>query len=249
MLMAGKKRIIILGVINVVLYVGFVTLDILGAKGVSVTDISPSNEMKYATIVSCLLITIFSYFLGKRNSVSAERLRAAHVQSIVFGITLVADFFLLFTDYFVIGVIVFLFAHSVALYRYNPGWVPFLASISGALCIASLVIMGFYHSDKELLYFALLCSAYAVLIIGVFVSTFHTEQPRINTLLSRIGMILFIGCDINVFLSNFLHASSVFFGPALILMWVFYLPAQTLLALSVVSFSKDKLSGSPKPGT
>ena len=249
MLMAGKKRIIVFVVINVVLYVGFVALDILGAKGLTVADISPSNEMKYATIVSCLLITVFSYFLGKRNGVSSERLRAAHIQSIIFGITMVADFFLLFTDYFVIGVIVFLFAHSTALYRYKPSWVPFLASISGALCVASLVIMGFYHSDKEILYFALLCSAYAVLIIGALVSTFHAEQPRINTMMSRLGMILFIGCDINVFFSNLLPASSAFFGPTLILMWVFYLPAQTLLALSVVSFSKDKLSSSGKSST
>ena len=242
MSMAAKKRIIVLVIINAVLYIGFVVFDILGAMKILVLDPSPSNEMKYATIISCLLITLFSFFAGRKIGVSFERQRAARIQSIVFAITLGADFFLLFTGYFVAGVIVFLFAHAMALYRYKPNWLLPLAIVSMVLCATALIMVS-VTSKMDILFFPLLCGAYAVLIIGVLVSTFHSEQPHINTLLSRSGLILFLGCDINVFFSNILSTGTTFYAISLVLMWVFYLPAQTMLALSVVSFQNETTQG------
>jgi hypothetical protein len=221
-------------IINAALYACFVTLDILSAADVPIPDPSPSNIMKYATIISCLLIALFAAARNKRNADFAPR--AARVQSVVFAITLVADFFLLFTDHFIVGLLVFLLAHLTALFRYKPCWVPVFAAIAGALCLAALMAGRSYHSVYQLLHFILFCIAYTVMIVGVLIATFYAEQPRINTMLSRIGMILFLCCDVNVFLSNFLTTGDFFNEPALVLMWVFYLPAQTMLALSAVSF-------------
>lgn len=176
-------------------------------------------------------------------------LRAARIQTVVFAITLVADFFLLFTDHFVVGLLVFLLAHLTALFRYKPRWVPLFAAAAGALCVAALIVGRSYHSEFQLMRFVLLCAAYAIVILGVLISVFKTSQPRGNTLLSRAGMILFLCCDINVFFSNFLSRGAAYYEPALVLMWVFYLPAQTMLALSAVSFRGVPAVSSAEGGT
>jgi hypothetical protein len=125
--------------------------------------------------------------------------------------------------------------------------VPWFAAAAGALCLAALIVGRSYHSEFQLLRFVLLCIAYGVLIFGVLTATFFAEQPQINTLFSRLGMILFICCDVNVFFSNFLSAGTVYYEPALVLMWVFYLPAQTLLALSAVSYGNDGSTAAVHP--
>jgi hypothetical protein len=257
------KRIGVLVVLNAALYAGFVVFDILSAIDVPIPDPSPSNVMKYATIVSCLLITLFAASANKLhrgtfclcNSAAQTKRpavydytnktspcvmrRAARVQAVVFGITLAADFFLLFTDHFVVGLLVFLLAHLTALFRYKPRWVPWFAAAAGALCLAALIVGRSYHAEFQLLRFVLLCAAYAVVIGGVLAATFFAQQPRINTLFSRLGMILFLCCDVNVFFANFLSAGAAYYEPALVLMWVFYLPAQTLLALSAVAYTNS----------
>jgi hypothetical protein len=232
-----RRLICICAILNAALYAGFVALDLLRAADVPIPDPSPSNAMKYATILSCLLITLFAAAWNKRNADLSSRLRMARIQAVVFGITLAADFFLLFTDHFVAGLLVFLLAHLTALFRYRPRWVPLFAAAAGALCLAAWIVGDSYHSELQLLRFALLCIAYAALIGGVLIAAIVAEQPRINALLSRIGMILFICCDVHVFFANFLTSENAYYEPALVLMWVFYLPAQTMLALSVVPFS------------
>jgi hypothetical protein len=237
------KRILICVIINAALYVCFVALDIADAAGLSVTPALLPDVLKYAAIVSCLMITLFATLSSRAQATLSSRAqardpwqhrRSARIQSVVFAITLVSDFLLLFTDHFAAGLLVFLFAHLTALFRYRPRWVPLFAAAAGALCLAALIARRSSDPAYQALPVILLCAAYAVLIIGVTISTFHAEQPRINTLFSRIGMILFLCCDVNVFLSNLLTAGDAFNDPARILMWVFYLPAQTLLALSAV---------------
>ena len=84
-----------------------------------------------------------------------------------------------------------------------------------------------------------------MLIISVTVSTFHAPQPRLNTLFSRIGMCLFLACDVNVAIFNALPAGLPTHTASIVLMWFFYLPAQTLLALSACKWRRRFPCGAP----
>jgi len=222
----SDKRIIIFVCLNAVLYVFILILDTMNA----VSYISPAqglvcDALKYAAIISCLCICAITY--------SRTRERTPLIQSIIFCVTLGADFFLLFTPYFVPGVFVFIGAHLCALIRYMPRW----ALPAGICALAVFLLVTFLapralHANAELTLFIAVCSAYAVLIISVTVSTFHAPQPRLNTLFSRIGMCLFLACDINVAIFNAMPAGMPAHTASIVLMWLFYLPAQTLLALS-----------------
>jgi len=220
------KRIFLLVCINAALYVFIVILDVMNAFD----SITPSmghfcDAMKYAAIISCLLICVFAY--------SRSRERTPLIQMIVFSVTLGADFFLLFTPYFVAGVFVFIAAHTCALIRYKPRWSPFVGAASASVFILALYLAPrILHSNSEITLFIAVTGAYAVLIISVAISTFFAPQPRVNTLFSRFGMCLFIACDINVLIFNAIPAGATPHTASIFLMWLFYLPAQTLLALS-----------------
>lgn len=62
--------------------------------------------------------------------------------------------------------------------------------------------------------------------------------PRINSLMISLGMICFVLCDINVGLSLILPASLTR-TLSLDLIWIFYTPALTLLALSGYRYNKS----------
>ena len=207
------KRIFVMVCINAALYVLILITDI--------------DYLKYAAIIACLLICIFG--------LSHPRRRVALIQTVVFGFTLAADFILLFapSPYFATGVFVFFGAHICALIRYRPRWV-----LPACICAAAalLITMAGMKMATE----AAASCAYAILIISVTITTFFAEQPRINKLFSRLGMLLFIACDINVAAFNALLPGGAGHAAAGFLMWAFYLPAQTLLALSATTLATDE---------
>ena len=225
----SDKRIFILVCLNAALYVLIVILDVLKAgSGVTEAQGVASDLLKYAAVVSCLFICIFA--------LSHDRRKVALVQMIVFCFTLGADFFLLFTDLFSVGVLIFIGAHTCALYRYRPGWLLKIGIPAAALfLIIMLFLPKILPADIGLTLVIAASSAYTLMIISVTVSTFHSPQPRQNELFSRIGMLLFICCDINVLFFNAMPIGSGIHTFSIVLMWLFYLPAQTLLALSAAN--------------
>ncbi|MCL1896424.1 MAG: hypothetical protein FWG03_07760 [Clostridiales bacterium] len=229
-------RIFILVCLNAALYALIVVLDIIRAAGSGTQAQGHACDcFKYAAIVSCLLICLFAY--------SQERQRAARVQAVVFCFTLAADFFLLFTPYFTTGVFIFLGAHLSALVRYRPRMALPAGALSAATFTAVMLFLLYgRHLGVESALFAAVSLAYAVLIISVTVSTFHCVQPRMSTIFSRLGMFLFIACDINVMAFNVLPDGNALHTAAIVLMWAFYLPAQTLLALSAALFKEPARS-------
>jgi len=226
------KRILTLLCLNAALYALIVIFDSKKAF----LYISPAlgltcDILKYSAIVSCLLICVFAY--------SRTRARAPLFQSIVFCFTLGADIFLLFTPYFAAGVFVFLGAHLFALLRYRPRWaIPAGIAAAAVFALALLLAPRVLRANTELSLIIAVCGAYAVLIISVTISTFHSPQPRLNTLFSRLGMCLFLACDVNVAIFNILPAGLPAHTASIILMWLFYLPAQSLLALSACHWGK-----------
>jgi len=219
-------RIFALVCLNAALYASILTLDILKVTyGITRTQGHICDVFKYTAIISCLIICIFA--------LSHTRKQTARIQAIVFCFTLGADFCLLFTSSFAIGIGIFLGAHTFALIRYRRGW-----ALPAGICAAALffVVIGVFprvmHADTGLALTFAVSIAYAVLIITVAISTFFAEQPCENAIFSRLGMILFLACDINVAVFNTLPSGHALYTASVILMWAFYLPAQTLLALS-----------------
>jgi len=226
--------------LNLALYVLFVALDLRGLTGAgpgplyqnAALAVSAPGLLKYVGIVSCLLIAL-------RARRDPWRARDGDLQAAVLAITLIPDFLLLFTDFFAAGVIVFFAAHLTALYRYRPRWFP--AGLVIALCAIFLYAFPSLAPEAAASAFyplrgapplLMLVIGYALLILMVTVGAFHASQPRINNLFSKLGMCLFIGCDIHVALLNGLPASAPYHAVAGVVIWIFYLPAQTLLALS-----------------
>jgi len=222
----SDTRVFILVCVNAALYAFIVILDTMNAFD-SITSLQGHicDVLKYTAIISCLLICAFAY--------SRTRERTPLIQMIVFCVTLGADLFLLFTPYFVAGVFVFIGAHACALIRYKPKWTPFVGAASAAVFLLALYFAPkLLHAGAEITLFIAVTGAYAVFIISVTISTFFAPQQRTNTILSRLGMCLFVACDINVLIFNAMIPGAAPHTASVVLMWLFYLPAQTLLALS-----------------
>jgi hypothetical protein len=83
---------------------------------------------------------------------------------------------------------------------------------------------------------------YAILIIAVTIAAFKRRQAHANNILSRLGMILFLLCDVNVLLWNMRTMAGVTEIPhwTVTIIWMFYLPGQTMLALSAYNFDNKR---------
>ena len=221
----SDKRILALLCLNAGLYAVFLAIDVgaalLGSAGSGCPWLFAADCLKYAGIISCLFICIFA--------LSQERRSVARLQVFVLAFTLAADFFLLFTQYFSAGLVIFLFAHICALVRYRPRFILPACICAGVVSLISGLALSLPAP-------AVIACAYAILIISVTISTFFSEQPKINILFSRLGMCLFIICDINVAIFNSTSPELAVHIASSVLMWAFYLPAQTLLALSATTF-------------
>ncbi|MDR0596439.1 MAG: hypothetical protein LBG50_02750, partial [Clostridiales Family XIII bacterium] len=144
---------------------------------------------------------------------------------------------------------IFCVAHAIAIHRYGGGkvmWVVLACAGVGHTPAARFLrseipALGSQNGD----YYDILLDLvvlYAALIITATVTAFVRKQARVNNLLSRLGMVLFVLCDINVFLWNSREMGALTDIPAwtYMLMWAFYLPAQTMLALSALDFGRGQ---------
>ena len=86
-------------------------------------------------------------------------------------------------------------------------------------------------------------AAYLVLILAVSLYAWRTTAEigrssaryipgRLERHVWRLGIMLFLACDLNVLFFNVLPAGHVLVRAASVLMWFFYLPSQLLLALA-----------------
>ncbi len=74
---------------------------------------------------------------------------------------------------------------------------------------------------------------YVELCHSLFNAVNTLDSNRIDALEQFVqSYLVFLGCDLNVLFYNVLPVTSAFHITAIVLMWLFYLPAQTLLALS-----------------
>jgi hypothetical protein len=180
------------------------------------------GTVKYAGLIVCAVIALVVWRMTPRK-------RDGRLQVVTFCFTVIADYFLLFTDDFAIGVIIFWGAHLSALVRYRRQWLQIGIALTGVGAVIC-TIMALTGRSIAVLYTA--CIVYAVLILSVTVAAFLYKQPKAANICSRLGMVLFLCCDINVAIFNTATPDTPLYNTSAPLMWLFYLPAQILLSLS-----------------
>ncbi len=200
------------------LYVSFLTLDLaLPGSGWDV-------PLKYLSILLCFLFVL-------RAGAGSDRA----LMGTALGFTLLADLFLLVLNRrYPAGVAAFCVVQLLYLTRIlraRPKALPLRLALRGLVTWAALTAVWLLSAWEpltclSLFYFAqLACNAGDALTLG----------PRYRRF--ALGLALFIGCDLCVGLQNLSPWLSGI--PAVLLafsrvgMWLFYLPSQVLLALSV----------------
>ena len=196
----------------IILYAAFLSLDIF-----SLPRSIESRHFKYASIVLCFILAALLY------QQSADKRDSRYVV-LALTFTMLADIFLLFTNYKIIGIFFFCLMQLTYLKRYN------IRFFYAGICFAGIAILVHLFLPIGPLY--VIAGLYAILIVSCFLATFRTKLPKFNLYCVRMGMLLFILCDINVALYNQASASSNYYRFVTVAMWLFYLPAQFLLAMS-----------------
>lgn len=208
-----------------ILYFTFLALDWSNTGGMT------SNVMKYAAILSCLIYTLYL-------SVKTKKKTTAILACALF-FTAISDSILLFTDYFIAGIIFFIIVQSFHFYRIalikQLTVQQFIKRIVLRVLIAVLFSVFFFLQDN----FLLVGSIYAANLAGNFVEAVsgYKKYRTTSFALLSIGFFLFILCDINVLLYNLPEYSNAF---SAIVIWFFYLPSQILLLLSETVRFDDK---------
>jgi hypothetical protein len=237
-------------VIQTVLYVTFLTLDLIGGS------ITLSSQVKFSMIILC-----FCYVLFRGKGVD---------KSIFFCLgtalffTVISDLFILILDYYLYGVLTFILVQLLYAARLllvdsradnrNRG------SSAMRFFINRIIILVFITFT-----ICLILQQFGVVLDSLLVvSTFYFVNILTNTIMAvktafkrphdrslglfAVGMILFLVCDINVGLFNISgfvampeSAYDVLYPIISVLMWTFYAPSQVFIALSVYGLrKKDK---------
>lgn len=200
------------------LYIAFLWLDLFHPS--SWWDI----PLKYLSILLCFC---FAAFTGRG--------RDGRLMKLALGFTLLADLFLLVLDrWYLAGVACFCVVqllHLIRIAGMRPKRLPLRLALRGALAAAALV----------------LAAALGALDPLTALSLFYFTQLAVNALESltlghafrgfSVGLFLFLCCDLCVGLQNLSAWFPAAGGPlvdfARVGMWLFYLPSQVLIALSV----------------
>jgi hypothetical protein len=187
-----------------------------------------TEYLKFAWIVICFFIALIS------------RLRCAGKRDWAFltaglGFTVVADYFLILFNRQTVGIFVFAFAHAAYILRTKS--IRYIW-----LLFAPAVIIAGISGDN--LWLAVTVVYFSLFIINIIAHLrFYkkdTRLPKVNRALALAGVLLFAACDVNVVLYNlhyYIPAALPLREAAYVLLWVFYLPAQFVLAVSALDYA------------
>lgn len=200
------------------LYLAFLGVDLFQpGSGLAV-------PLKYLSILLCFCFVLWT-----------GRGRDGLLMKLALGFTLLADLFLLVLDrWYLLGVACFCVVQLLYLTRIawlRPKKLILRLALRGLVAIVALLIvwrLGALDSltALSLFYFSqLVCNALESLLLGAPFRGF------------ALGLFLFVGCDLCVGLQNLSTWFPTAGGPlvafARIGMWLFYLPSQVLISLSV----------------
>jgi hypothetical protein len=182
------------------------------------------EDPKFIYVVLCFIVALGSYFLCRD-----KRDWAWLAGGMAF--TVGADCFLVLRDAHIPGVSVFCFAHACYMMRaVRWPWkrvVIFFLIIGCAVSV--MVLFGLL---------TVLVGLYAALFIASITANVRYRKSLPNAPLVLTGLVLFALCDIGVLLYNIPRYAGGYAVLARVypFIWLFYLPAQSLLALSAADF-------------
>lgn len=185
------------------------------------------NILKFSFIALCFAVTLLSF---KKSHSKRDWLFLA----VGMLLTLISDYFLVLYDNQPVGTTTFCFVHMAYILRVRSR--KYLWVIIGTL----LLVLPLYFATDYLITTAAL---YFVLFLQDIVAhmVYYRKEslPMINRRLMLAGILLFALCDINVLLFNlprFVSLPDGLSDTAFTLIWVFYMPAQGLLAVSALRY-------------
>jgi len=188
------------------------------------------NDIKFIFIIVCFFIALASYFLSRDKRSWAWLLAGL-------AFTVVADFFLVLHDAHVPGVAIFCFTHVCYAMRAQRGdrehtrrfllFTFTVVSVAAALLLVLDSIIA-------------LAGMYAALFLVNLCLNFKHRRVNRNGTFVFVALVLFALCDVTVMLYNVPRYMGVM--PVLMrlypLIWIFYLPAQAMLAISAINIKE-----------
>lgn len=205
-----------------------------------------SNRIKFISIILCFIISLLGkeYGLGV-NDVFLLRLGLF--------ITIIADLFLLVLDsHFILGVFLFSIVQIIYIIRYDNKNIYLKLKKFTSLLLILIFMYGIINSFIVKIDFLIVIGFYyAITLLTSFIKSIkackYKIYPSPNRYMIVMAMILFLLCDINVFLYNLIdfiplsaQAGKTIYNISSISMWLFYLPSQVLLSLSGYKFPITK---------
>jgi hypothetical protein len=230
-----KIHVVVIIIIELLIYLSFMYIDITGLGSYVL-----SNSLKYTGILFCFFYTLL-FYSGRTTRLDSLLLRGALL------FTVISDLFLLILDYYDIGMMTFCIVQFFYLFRLY-GWRKQMGKstrimtllLRNAVLVTVLLLFLIYIKLEINLFLIVALIYFTGIILNTLDAVLIGFKTRIkNQLIFAIGMVLFLLCDINVGiynLSGFITIDAPWFTKvsmfASIAMWMFYLPAQTAIALS-----------------
>jgi hypothetical protein len=203
----------------------------------------------YARTILCVVMVLL---IGAYDNVTRKDKRLLLA---AFGLTLVADFFLILLDWMMIGTVLFLGVHAIFIARHAKGFRDSLARAARIRTLRRLAATGVvaFGGSTVLLIcvapilrrngqLAIDCVYIFVLALSLWMAwgtLIRREYPRFNGRLIASGMTFFYFCDVSVGLAAPLQGTAAG-GILNNLVGFFYTPALVLLALSGFRFRSDQ---------
>ena len=192
-----------------------------------------SDYIKYFCVLLCFLLSLL---LGEHN------LTIKDVRLLQLGLflTCLADLCLIIFNYPTLGVALFCLVQITYSLRYKMNSTLLILKRFSIifLCIFTVyIIINFTITHLDILF--VFASFYAICLTTSVFYAIKNKYQKPNKYMVTLGMVLFLLCDINVALRNITSLISlpqvftdVTYQLSSVLIFVFYLPSQLLLALS-----------------
>ena len=192
-------------------------------------NIEISNWLKYVGIIICFLASLIPIF-----SKNAAKTQYFIPFSLFF--TLISDYFLLINtdkNLYIFGVVIFIIvqlSYFIYIETLKKNKTSFLISLIFRIILSSILIIVLSILQFDLL--SIVSACYFVELLMNYVTSLSLIKINKFFLIFSIGLLLFIGCDISVGLTNLDLFEGHIKNLVSNLMWIFYLPSQVLISFS-----------------
>ena len=192
-------------------------------------NIEISNWLKYVGIIICFLTSLIPIF--SKNSAKSQYF-------IPFSLffTLVSDYFLLINtdkNLYIFGVVIFIIvqlSYFIYIETLKKNKTSFLISLIFRIVLSSMLIIILSILQFDLL--SIVSACYFVELLMNFITSLSLIKINKFFLIFFFVLLLFIGCDISVGLTNLDLFEGHIKNLVSNLMWIFYLPSQVLISFS-----------------